>query len=325
LNWWIDQNNPFQQVPIIRTIKEKPVGKIARIILTPQIRRIREQTKPQIQHIPWCRDHALDRLVKTCRTLVSSDLKKERDGGNNIESLLSSANTSTDKEELSYFWTPTVFFRPGDRIEILKYRIKKRPARGEWRSVIGRWCSTLFQQSCQLSSWKSRVLSRIEAESCQPTSTPADQLLSATRNVFTEASSIFPPEIYMELQKLASLVRVVQRWQATKSGSGGLRADRELKYCVVSVQSEWIAQYNDRSIQRRRPTSFYYLTWTIYSYLNSKSAKSGKPILLFPPSSLEPLTKPLFSSNSKLNTWSWMEPSSPRRTCSLSPSPCTAC
>ena len=29
------------------------------------------------------------------------------------------------------------------------------------------------------------------------------------------------------------------------SGSGGLRADRELKYCVVSVQSEWIAQYND--------------------------------------------------------------------------------
>jgi len=34
---WIDQSNPFQQVPIIRTIKEKPVGKIARIILTPQI------------------------------------------------------------------------------------------------------------------------------------------------------------------------------------------------------------------------------------------------------------------------------------------------
>ena len=37
LNWWIDQNNPFQQVPIIRTIKEKPVRKVARIILTHQV------------------------------------------------------------------------------------------------------------------------------------------------------------------------------------------------------------------------------------------------------------------------------------------------
>ena len=83
----------------------------------------------------------------------------------------------------NYFWTQTVSFTPGERIKIPQLLLpgdaRSTESRNvllmysltmEWRSVLGQRCQISLLRLWQLSSLESRVQSRIESESCRPTS-----------------------------------------------------------------------------------------------------------------------------------------------------------